>query len=225
MPTIFIRTVLFYFIIILSMRLTGKRQVGQLELSELVTAFMLSELASIPIADSNIPFLHGVVPILTIITFEVFISFLCLKFSCVRKFFDGNPSALIKHGIINKKAMYDCRISFNELLSAVRLAGVGSVNEVDYVYLEPNGNLSIILKKKNSPLTPEDTQKEVSENGISHSLIIDSKIIYEGLADAGKSENWLYSELDSRKLTLKDVFYFSIDDGGNITVIRNGSLK
>ena len=221
MPTIFIRTVIFYVLIIISMRLTGKRQVGQLELSELVTAFMLSELASIPIADTNIPLLHGVVPILTLISLEVFVSFFCVKSTIFRRLIDGTSSTLMQKGKINKKALLDSRISITELLSAMRSNGIGSIEEVDYIFLEPSGTISIIQKKKNAPLTPEIINKNCDQSSVSHSVVIDGKICNEGLYAAGQSKHWLFKQLNQKKLSLKDIYYCAVDDSGKLTIITN----
>ncbi len=220
MPTIFFRTVIFYILIIVCMRLTGKRQVGQLELSELVTAFMLSELASIPIADSGIPLSHGIIPILTLISLEIIFSFFCIKFPAFRRLLDGTPSTLMKKGKIDRKALLDCRISITEILSAVRSNGIGSLDEVEYIFLEPSGTISVIQKKKNSPVTPEILNKPCSENGIAHSVIIDRKINKNGLRDASKNRDWLLKQLNKKSLSLKDILYCGVDDNGKISIIK-----
>lgn len=225
MPTIFLRTVIFYILIIVSMRLTGKRQVGQLELSELVTAFMLSELASIPIADANIPILHGIIPILTLISLEVTVSFLCVKFPMFRRLIDGTPSTLMEKGKLNKKVLLDCRISITEILTAMRSNGIGSIDEIEYIFLEPSGTISIIQKKKNAPVTPEILNKGVNEDGIGHSVIMDGKINKDGLRAANKDENWLIKQLRQKRIRPKDIFYCSVDDCGKLTVITYKEIE
>jgi len=225
MTTIFVRTVLFYILIVTGLRLTGKRQIGQLELSELVTALMLSELAAIPIANNNIPLMYGVVPMLILVAIEVIISFLSTKYNLIRKMVDGSPSTLIYRGVINQKEMTNSRITMNEMLVAVRTAGIPSIKEVDYIFLESNGTITVIPKRMRQTVTPQDLNLKVTDNGIDHALIIDGIISDNSLSLSSKTKEWLYKELNRRNLLLKDVFYFSINDLGDILIIEKERKK
>ena len=177
MLTIFIRILLIYILLILTMRFMGKRQIGQLQLSELVTTILLSELAVQPITDENIPISFAVIPIATLISLEIIISFAVTKISFLKPIFDGKPSILINRGNIDLKEISRVRISMEEFLSQLRIAGIADISDVDYAILEQNGQLSVIPKRSESPPTSSELSKNVRETGISHALIVDSKTL------------------------------------------------
>lgn len=220
MITIFLRTLIFYILIILSMHFTGKRQVGQLELSELVTAFMLSEVASIPITDLNIPIFHAVIPIIVISSLEIIFSYLSMKSDFFRRLTVGVPSPLVKHGKINIEAMRNSRITMNELLSAMRTNGIGSLTEVDYIYIEPSGNISVIAKSSSRALCPDDIGVNVDDSTVEHAVIIDKRINHDCLKEIGKTEKWVNNLLKKHSTDINDVFYMGADDSGNVNIVK-----
>ena len=166
MLNIFIRTLILYTLIVVLMRLTGKRQIGQLELTELVTAFMISELASSPITNNSIPLLYGVIPAVTLVCLEVFLSYISLKSRTFRKLIAGSALPLINDGKIDKAQMNKARITVEELISAMRMSGICCVSEVKYAFLEPSGNISFLTKAAKSPPTSEDLKMKVKEQGM-----------------------------------------------------------
>ena len=207
MLTIISRTALIYFFLVLVMRIMGKRQIGQMQISELVISLMLSELAVMPISDFSIPILHSLVPIAILILLEIFSAYLSIKSRKFKKVFDGTPSIIISHGKIDQKELERMRLSLDELLGELRLKEVRGIRDVDYALLEQNGQLSVITAKN-------------SVIGLDHPLIVDGKINKNGLKFIKKSESWLARELKSRHLPLDRVFFLSLDDGGNFTVIE-----
>ncbi len=220
MLTIFIRILLIYILLILTMRFMGKRQIGQLQLSELVTTILLSELAVQPITDENIPISFAFIPIATLISLEVIISFAVTKISFLKPIFDGKPSILINRGNIDLKEIARVRISMEEFLSQLRIAGVADITEVDYAILEQNGQLSVIPKRNESPPTCRELSKNVRETGISHAVIVDSKISKFDLKLIGKDENWLHARLKKNGVNINEVFLFAVDDDGKENLIK-----
>lgn len=207
MLTIISRTALIYFFLVLVMRIMGKRQIGQMQISELVISLMLSELAVMPISDFSIPILHSLVPIAILILLEIFSAYLSIKSRKFKKVFDGTPSIIISHGKIDQQELERMRLSLDELLGELRLKEVRGIRDVDYALLEQNGQLSVITAGN-------------SVIGLDHPLIVDGKVNKNGLKFIKKSESWLARELKSRHLPLDRVFFLSLDDGGNFTVIE-----
>ncbi len=214
MIVIIFRVLIIYAVLVGTMRFMGKRQLGELQLSELITTILLSELASQPITDLQTPITFAIIPITMLLSMEVIISFAVTKIPFLKPLFDGKPSILIRHGKINQKEISKVRISIEELLSSLRFAGAASVDDVDYAILEPNGQLSVFQKRSVSPPTASDLSLETSESGIAHSVIVDSKISDVGLTLAGRDRNWLAKRLKELGLTADNIMLFTVDDLG-----------
>lgn len=209
MATVLLRTIIIYFVFVLSIRLLGKRQVGELELSELIITFMLSELATVPIQDPSIPLSYVLIPVVILLSFEVAFSFLVTKSNLLKKILIGNPSYIIKKGKLNQKELSKLRMGLSEFLGELRLKDVSDISSVDYAILEENGKLSVFEKVENG-------KKSV---GIAHALIIDGSINESNLKISGKSEKWVYSYLDKHNLELQSVFLLTCDDTGATNII------
>ena len=221
MVTVLIRTAIIYVLFTIAIRLMGKRQVGEMQLSELITTFMLSELAINPIQDISIPIAYSVIPLVFLFAMEVISSFLVMKSPFLKKIFMGTPSVIIKNGVLNQRELARLRISLSELLSELRLKDVSSIEDVDYAILEQNGKLSVFLKADKRTVTIEDLQKSKKpSSGIAHALIIDGDINRSGLEMSGKSEKWLLDYLKKNNLEAKDVFLISVDNTNNINIIK-----
>ena len=221
MANVFIRTVLLYVLIVALMRLTGKRQIGQLELTELVTAFMISELASYPISNNSIPLFYGVIPAVTLVCLEVFLSYISIKSRAFRKAVTGNALALIKNGTLDQAQMKRARITLEELISAMRMAGISHLSDVGYAFLESNGMISVLPKAANAPPTASDLNRNVPENGMEHILIADGKIDEKELRFLGLEKRFLERKLRENGYTSpEDVFFMGLDDAKNLYLIR-----
>lgn len=222
MANIFIRTVILYVLLVLLLRLSGKREVGQLELTELVTTFMISELASTPITNNNTPLLYGIIPAATLVCLEVFLSFAGVKSAFFARLVSGTPAILIRKGKISKKEMYNSRISICELMSSLRVMGISQISDVEYAILEPSGKLSVVQKAKDLPPSREDMKLRAVEKGIEHILIADGKIMEHNLSECGLDYKWLCKTLESHKVSsLKEVFFMGINDARTVTVIKS----
>lgn len=220
MTTIFIRTFLVYAILIIAMRIMGKRQIGELEISELVTTLMLSEIATMPIENQDIPIIHAVIPIITLLAVEVFSSVILIKVPKLKTIVSARPSILIRNGEINQQELKNNRISLEELMCELRAGQCTDPTEVSYAILEKNGKLTIIPKSKYSQPTSEQLGINSSDRGIIHLLVIDGNICDNNLKAYGKSKKWLLEELNKLPIKQEQIYMFGIDDSGEKLLVR-----
>ncbi len=223
MLTILLRTVLVYVLLIATMRLMGKRQLGELEVSELVTTLLVSEIASLPIVDKNIPLAYAVIPLVTVLTLEVALSMVLIKFPKLKGMASARPSVLIRRGKLDQKEMRRIRISLDELISEVRQAGVASLADVDYAILEQNGKISILTRKEAQPPSAKDMQLSPAESGIVHVLIEDGCIDRYNLELMQLDDAWLSRVLAQKGLRAEEVFFLGRDDTENLYWIEKES--
>ena len=209
MIAIALRTLFIYIFLTFIMRISGKRQVGQLQVGELVTALLLSELAAFPIADQSIPLIFAVLPVTLILLLEILSACLCALFPRMKKIIEGTPSLLIVHGKLHEKALYASRLSPDELLAQLRLKDVSDLSLVDYAILEQNGQLSVILKPEKQPVT--------QTVGMAKSLIVCGKIDRSNLKHLNITEKALKKRLGNTKIS--DVLLYTVNDGGECRLI------
>ena len=220
MITILIRTLIIYFLLVGSMRLMGKRQIGELDVSDIVTTLMISEIASLPITNQEIPLMFAVIPIITLLTIEVSSSCVLSKTSRFKNVFSARPTVIINKGKLDQKALGSSRISIDEFISELRQSNISNVSDVYYAILEKSGKLTIIPKASSQPPTCEQLGISAQESGIMHIIICDGQIDKHNLSLIGKKESWIESLLKPQGLSLKDVFFMSADDGGKYEIIR-----
>ena len=149
MASIFIRTVIIYVLLSFSMKIMGKRQIGELDVSDLISTLLISELAAIPIDDPDIPLFNAIIPILFIVSLEIIISSMKNKSNRIKKYVEGQPAFIIYKGRLLQETLRENRISINELLCEMRIQGIGDIRDIDYCSLEANGKLSILKKQTN----------------------------------------------------------------------------
>ena len=219
MVTILFRTVIIYLILIITMRIMGKRQLGELEPSELVTTFLLSEIASLPITNLDIPVMFAVIPIITLLSLEVFASVLLIKVPTLKNLLSPRPNILIDKGKLRQDELQKLRISTDEFLSELRQSGITDFSEVYYAILEENGKLSVIPKAKHSPPTAKQMGIPVSESGISHILVSDGKLNRHGIKTLGLTSADIKQYLTENSLSLGEVFLLTRNDGGYYNII------
>ncbi len=220
MANILVRTTIIYLFLISTMRLMGKRQLGELEVSELVSTLLLSNIASLPITDPEIPLIYAIIPIVAITTFEIILSVVLIKLPKIKHLISPNPSVLINKGRINKKEMENSRISIDELFSELRQQGISDLDDVEYAILEENGKLTVIRKKSASEVTLKDLNISANEEGIPHIVIADGHIDDVGLKKTKKSREWLMNYLSKKTLLPKDIYIMTINDGDKIKLIK-----
>ncbi len=224
MTTILIRTIIIYIFLISIMRLMGKRQLGELEVSELVSTILLSDIASLPICDQDIPLVYAIIPIVTITFFEVGMSFVLTKIPALKRLISASPSFLINKGIVNKKELSKNRISTDELLSELRQKGITDIAEVEYAIIEQNGKITVIPKASCSPPKASEFGFSPEESGLCHILISDGRIDKFGLKRTQKTEKWLSDTIKKQKVELNDIFLLTIDDSEKLTLIKKGDI-
>ena len=220
MVTIFIRTLIIYLFLIISMRLMGKRQIGELEVSELITTLLLSEIASLPITDTSIPISHSIVPIITLVTFEVVSSYLLVRFPRLKNIISTRPSVLIDKGVLKRKNMIEARISADELMTELRQKGVCSISEVQYAILEQNGKITVIQKAAQRTPTVAQLKIKATESGISYIVICEGKLNKKGMRSVSLDKKMIMNRLKNAKVELGDVYIMTVDDAGNEEIIR-----
>ena len=207
-----------YIGLLIAMKLLGKRQAGEMRLSELITTFLISELATTPILDSEIPAYIPISALITILSLEFITSFLILKIPFLREFIEGKPSALISCGRLNKAELRRSRISVDELLSEMRLQGISEPEEIYSATLESNGKMSFILKTDARPLTFSDLGITCPEDGVAHAVVTAGRIDMEELRSCGRDERWLNSLLKQKNAALSDVLLCTVTDGGRVFI-------
>ena len=225
MVTLFIRTCLIYCILIVVMRLMGKRQIGELEVSDLVTTILISEIASLPITNTAIPLSHAVIPTATLLSFEVISSFLIAKYPKVKNLLTARPSILIKKGSFCRKAMLDARISTDELIGELRQQGITDPSEVLYAILEQNGKITVIPKEEFRPPNLKQLGIEPKRTGLYH-IIIDRGVVNKhAIEEFASFRQKIKSYMSSRAITPKDIYIMMINDAGEIEVILKEDMK
>lgn len=214
----FIRSIIIYICIIAAVRLMGKRQIGELQPSELVITIILSEVAAMPLEDSDNPLIPSIITVFLLAGFEVISSDLSIKFPGFRRLIQGNPILVIKNGKIMQKNIKSVRYSVDDLTEALRLKDVFDIRAVDFAYIETNGGISVKLKKDYSPPTKSD---ENSQDGTLPCLIIsDGKIIDRDFSYCNMTRDKLFSTLKKMGYKPKDILLMTADCIGNFNVIR-----
>ena len=191
------------------MRLMGKRQIGQLQPSELVVALIIADLSAIPMGNVGIPLLTGIIPILTLFVCEALLSYISLKSQFARKIISGKPSIVVEKGRILENELRKQRFNIDDLMEQLRLKDVPDVNDVEYALLETGGQVSIILKNNKKPVVREDLNINAAYEGLPISLIIDSHINLQNLSISGHNIDWLLKQLEKNNIKSSDDVLFA----------------
>jgi uncharacterized membrane protein YcaP (DUF421 family) len=214
-----IRTGVLYGLLILAVRLMGKRQVAEMEPAEFVVTMLLANLAAVPMQDNGLPLLSGVVPIFTVLALELILAVLSMKLLPVRRMLNGVPTLLIREGEIDQRALAASRVSLDELEQKLREKDVFDYQNVAYAILETDGELTVMPYPQHQTATRGDLCTELSPVGLSYNLISDGVVLRDNLRQAGRGEAWLRAELARRGLRAKDVFLLSTDGSGAIRIV------
>ena len=220
MLVLYLRTLCLYLVLIGVIRLMGKRQIGQLEPSELVVAMLIADLASIPMQDSAIPLLSGLVPILTVLGLELVLSALSLRSIRLRRILCGKPVILIENGKILQDNLRRTRISLDELTGHLREEGVLDLTTVQYTILETDGNLSVFLFPQFQPPSAKDMKITPQSQHLPYTLIADGWVYRNNLKLAGKDDNWLQKTLKSHGATVENTWLLTVDEDDRVLWLR-----
>ena len=215
MLIIFIRSILLYIIVLIVMRLMGKREIGQLQPFELAISIMIADLASTPMADTGIPITNGIIPILALLVMHLVISILNMKSIKARQILCGKPSILIYRGKIDEKSLKKERFTVNELEERLRGNNILNIVYVDYEILETSGQITVIQKPNKRTTIPEDFGIEPEYEGISYDLVVDGKVMYENLKILKKDYEWLKKEVNKFGILPEQALLVTIDGKGN----------
>ena len=212
----YLRSIILYLILIATIRLMGKRQIGQMEASEFVVTMLVANLASIPMQDGGIPLFSGVVPILTVLGVELLLSALCLRSIRLRKLLCGKPVILIENGHILRENLKRTRVTLDELTGHLREKDVLDPSSVQYAILETNGNLSVFPYPKEKPAPAKDAGIAVKAQHLPITLISDGHLLKDNLNFARKDTTWLERILSQRSTTIEDTWLLTVDDQDHI---------
>ena len=220
-----IRTLLLYAVIISAIRLMGKRQISDLQTSELVVTFLISNIASIPMQNSSIPLFTGLIPIIILIVCEIVLSNIMLKSCKFRKFICGSPVVIINHGKIDQKAMKELRMTTEDLFEQLRQLDAFRLEDIDFAIIETNGQLSILKKPSKQQVDANMLGLSPPPQELETVVISDGEIAESSLSLCNLSKKWLKDVLDRKHLTLKDIFIMTADSNKNYNIIKKEDLK
>ncbi|HHY23790.1 MAG TPA: DUF421 domain-containing protein [Clostridiaceae bacterium] len=217
MLIVFVRALILYSLVVIVMRIMGKRQIGQLQPFELVVAIMISELAAVPMQDTAIPLINGIIPILTLLIAQMLLSFISMLSVRARGVICGKPSILIENGKINEGNLRKEMYTLNDLLEQLRNSNIHNITDVEFAILETNGQLSVIPKSQKRPVNAEDLNIPTKYEGLPLDLIIDGRIMIKNLEKADLDVHWLKNELNNLGISnLNKVLFASLDTNGDL---------
>ena len=214
------RTIVLYIFVTLGIRLMGKRQIGEMQPNELVITLLISEIAAIPLQDTSQPILNGVVAIFMLVILEIIISVITMKSLYVRKIMNGKSAVIIKNGVIDQNMMRQVRMTVLDLVELLRGQNVFDISTVAYAVLEVNGNLSVLLKSSEQPVTVKDIDIKKEKATLPLPAISDGKIIRESLDALEISEEDIKSTVKKNSTDIKDVFLMTMDRYGETSLIK-----
>lgn len=207
----FIRAIILYIVVLIVMRLMGKREIGQLQPFELAISIMIADLASIPMTELGIPISNGIIPILGLLSMHLIISFFNMKSIKFRQIICGKPSILVYRGKIDEDVLRKERFTINELEERMRGNNIYSLGDIEYAILETSGQVTIIPKPAKRNTIPEDFGIEPEYEGIPYDLVIDGIVMEENLRKIDKDYNWLKKEVKKFKITPEEALVVTVD--------------
>lgn len=219
MLTLFIRCIIIYFIVLIIFRLMGKRQLGELQPFEFVITLIIADLATIPMAEINIPLLHGIIPLITLTLVQFLISFISCKSITMRKVFNGKPVIIISPNGIDYENLKKLNMNIDDLNEALRNMNYFSFEEIDYAIVETNGKISVLPKSSKGPVTCEDLKIKKEPSYLPLMLVCEGKILNENLKTAHLDKDFVTKILNKQGgYEIKEVIFLTIDNVGKIVL-------
>lgn len=207
----FFRAIVLYIIVLIVMRLMGKREIGQLQPFELAISIMIADLASLPMTETGVPISNGIIPILGLLVMHLAISMLNMKSTKAREIICGKPSILIFRGKVDEKVLKKERFTINELEERLRDNNIFNIGDVEYAVLETSGQVTVIPKPNKRSTTPEDFNMEPKYEGIPYDLVVDGKVMYKNLEKLGKNYVWLQKQTEKFGIKPEEALIVTID--------------
>lgn len=220
MLIVFIRAIILYIIIIFAIRLMGKKQIGEFQPSELVITILVSNIATLPIEDLNIPMLMGIIPILSLVSLDVIMSVATVKSKFLRKIVSGSPKIIIKNGIIDQKMLKDLRFTIDDIFEALRGQEIFDISEIEFAIVETTGNINFYQKPEFQPVTAQDMKIKSKTKNPPQLVIENGSFIKDSLSFIKKGNGWLYGILSDNNVSVSDVFILTADETGAFTLIK-----
>ena len=213
---IYLRTVVLYLLLVVVIRLMGKRQIGQMEVSEFVVTMLVANLACLPMQDTSAPLYTGVVPILTVLVVEWLLSVLCMRSIFLRRWLCGKPVILIENGHILQKNLKRTRVTLDELTELLREKNVLDLKTIQFAILETSGKVSVFLYPKDRPATAEEADISTQKQYLPVTIISDGKLLEQNLSISGKDLSWVQRTLRKKHSSVEDTFLLTVDGGDQI---------
>ena len=221
----YLRTIVLYLVLILAVRLMGKRQIGEMEPAEFVVTMLIANLAAIPMQDGAIPLYSGLVPILTVLGTELVLSGAIMKNVKLRKFLNGKPVILINNGKLDQKNLWRTRITLDELIAALREKDVLDMSQVQYAILETNGKVTVFPYPKHLPASAKDAGVQAKEQFLPVSLVEDGYVFQENLKLLGKDAQWLQKLLEEKQTSLSETLLLTMEQSGKVVCLKKEERK
>ncbi len=215
-----VRAALIYVVLVVALRVMGKRQLGDLQPSELVVTLLIADMAAVAMQDTASPLFSGLIPIAVLVSFELLLSAAMLKLPLLERLLGGRAVVLIKDGKLDQKALRKLRLTIDDVLSALRQQGVFDLRQVQYAVAETGGQISLLLKTEERPVTPKDMELSPAADDTPFLVVSDGKLATYGLTLCGQSEEWVYRTLKAQRCELADVFLLIADRQGGFHLIK-----
>lgn len=228
MSIVLIRSVILYIAVIFAVRLMGKRQLGELQPSELVITILVSNIATLTLEDLNIPLIVGLAPVLALVCFEVIMSWLTLKFPRIRCIVSGRPKIIISNGEIDRTVMNALRYSIDDLMTSLRGNDIFSLDEVQYAIVETTGNLSVVKKSDYDTPTKKDLNIKQESIDPPQVIISDGRLLEKSMTTLNLNKKWLDNVLNKKKITIEQIFIMTADKNEKYYIVEknhNGKEK
>lgn len=219
MSVVFLRAVILYVLLIFTVRLMGKRQIGELQPSELAITILISNIATLPVEDTGLPLLTGIVPIVTLASLDVIMSWLGMKSRLVRRFTCGKPVIIINNGVLDQKSMRSIRFTIDDLSESLRSQGIFDISEVQFAVVETTGKLSVYQKYKYRGVTNEDMDLKKKDSDPPDIVISDGELVPEVMERLSVSSEWIDNTLRRERTSVKNVFMMTVSPDKKYSII------
>lgn len=219
------RTIILYILVLITIRILGKRQVGELQPADLVLTILLSEILVIPMQDPEIPLIHTVIPVLLLIGFEIVISVISLKSLRFRTLLQGNSLIVIRNGVVDQKQLQRLRFTIDDLLEALRKKDVFDITTVQYAIVETDGTLSVLLKPEHTVPAAGNLKVQLPDNGMPMVIISDGKIVETDFKECNMTPEKMDKLIQKKHIVVKDVLLMTMDKNGNTHMIKKADFK
>lgn len=225
MTVVFIRAVILYWVLIFSVRLMGKRQIGELQPSELAITILISNIATLTVEDLSVPLITGLLPVLTLVCMDVLMSWISLRSRRMRGMISGEPVIIVSNGRVDQQKLYNLRFTTDDLMEAIRAEGIFDLDEVQFAVVETTGKVNVYPKFRNRPVTNSDLDIKNSSSDPPAVVIQDGQVMESSMKRLGLGEGWLGKVLDENGVKVSEVFMLTAETAGKYKLIKKELTK